>query len=84
MKLKWDKVDETYIEAYLGKWQVITVIKEHDVWKWYNELPFITAKYTGRKFGKAKTAKRAALDAQESVEQWMHGANIEAESPATS
>lgn len=84
MKLKWHKTDDTYIEAYLGKWQVVTLIKEYDLWRWYNELPFITKAHMGRKFGSAKTAKRAALDAQESVEQWIHGASIEAKSPATS
>ena len=76
MKLKWNKVNDTYIEAYLGKWQIISLIKERDVWKWYNELPFITAKYTGRKFGSATTAKQAATQASKVTKEWLDGAGL--------
>ena len=76
MKLKWNKVNDTYIEAYLGKWQIISLIKEHDVWKWYNELPFITAKYTGRKFGHTTTAKKAATQATKETQRWLQAAGL--------
>lgn len=76
MKLKWNKSTPTYIEAYLGPWQVLTLIKEGGVWKWYNELPFSTTEYNGRQFGTCTTAKQAATEATRSVKEWLSEAEL--------
>lgn len=76
MKLKWDKVSDTHIEGYLGKYQVVSVFKEHDVYKWFCELPFSDRNYAGREHGKADTIKRAALDATDCVNNWLEGAKL--------
>ena len=76
MNLKWVKRDDTYIEAYLGPWHVITLIKEGVIWYWYSELPFSTTQYNGRRFGKHTSPKRAALEAQRSTEEWLRKAGL--------
>ena len=76
MNLKWSKQTDTHLEAYLGPWHVITLIKEGEFWKWYSELPFSTTKYSGRRFGKHTSPKRAALEAQRSTEEWLSAAGL--------
>jgi hypothetical protein len=76
MKLRWQKSDSTHIEAYLGPWHIITVIKEGDMWNWYCELPFSTEEYNGRQFGKSKTAKEAATQATKETKRWLSEARL--------
>lgn len=76
MKLRWNKCDDTYIEAYLGPWHVITLIKEGKAWMWYSELPFSTTKYNGRKFGHTTTAKDAATQATKETQRWLNEAGL--------
>lgn len=77
LNLKWKKVTDEYIEAYLGDFQILSLQKlTNGNWQWACELPFTTDSYYGRPIGTAKTAKRAALDAVQKAEEWISRSKI--------
>jgi len=74
--MRWKKTSDDHLEGYLGKYHVVSLFKEGEVFKWYCELPFGTELYMGREHGSTSSPKKAMADATKKVNEWLKGAEL--------